>query len=422
MGAKSRRREANMSGTQRTAAPAQGWGHVGEGRAAVLRRKYPTVDDLRARARRRVPRFGFDFVDGAAGGETGKARNRSALEAVELVPRYCIDISNVATEVELFGRRYAAPVGIAPMGMASLAWPGLEDHLARTAQAARIPYVLACVSGAAVERIAPLCPDVLWFQLYRFPRDDHAAGFDMVRRAEAAGAHALVLTVDSPVRTKRPRDLRNGMMVPFRPSPSTIYQVATSPLWLRELMRLGTPRFENFIPYVGADASVQALALFGHSEIKGAYTYDEIARMRERWPRALLVKGILHPDDAKRLVSIGVDGIYVSNHGGRQMEAAPAAIDVLPAIAAEVGSRATVIMDSGIRSGLDVVRAVALGAQAAFTGRPYVYGVAALGEDGARHVADLFLEEVRLAMGQLGACTVDELRTLVRRHPGAMNF
>jgi len=411
-----------MSGQERTAVPAQGWGHVGASRAEVLRRKYPTVDDLRARARRRVPRFGFDFVDGAAGGESGKARNRSALDAVELVPRYCVDIEKVETEVELFGRRYAAPVGIAPMGMASLAWPGLEDHLARAAQAARIPYVLACVSGAAVERIAPLCPDVLWFQLYRFPRDDHVAGFDMVRRAEAAGAHALVLTVDSPVRTKRPRDLRNGMKVPFRPSLSTIYQVATAPFWLRELIRHGTPRFENFVPYVGADASVGALATFGYREIKGGYTFEEIARMRARWPRALLVKGVLHPDDAKRLISIGVDGIYVSNHGGRQMEAAPAPIDVLPAIVAEVGSKATVIMDSGIRSGLDAVRAVALGAQAAFTGRPYVYGVAALGADGAQHVANLFLEEVRLAMGQLGACTVEELRALMRRHPGAMVF
>jgi len=243
-----------------------------------------------------------------------------------------------------------------------------------------------------------------------------------VRRAEAAGAHALVLTVDSPVRTKRPRDLRNGMMVPFRANLNTIYQVATSPFWLRELIRHGTPRFKNFIPYVGAGAGVGELATFGSGEIKGGYTYDEIARMREHWPRALLVKGILHPDDAKRLVSIGVDGIYVSNHGGRQMEAAPAPIDVLPAIVSEVGSKATVIMDSGIRSGLDAVRAIALGAQAAFTGRPYVYGVAALGADGARHVADLFLEEVRLAMGQLGACTIDETRTLVRRHPGAMTF
>lgn len=403
------------------AGAAQGWGHVGATRAQVLRRRFPTVDDLRLRARSRVPRFGFDFVDGGAGGETGVARNRQALDAVELVPRYCVDTSGLSTEIELFGRTYAAPFGVSPMGMASLAWPGLEADIAVAAQAAKIPFVLACVSGAAIERIAPLAPDVFWFQLYRFPKDDHAAGFDMMRRAEQAGAHALVLTVDSPVRTKRPRDLRNGMMIPFRPDLRTIWSVATSPFWFRALLQRGTPRFENFEPYAKSK-DVGTLAGFGQREISGAYTWEEIARFRDRWKRPLLVKGILHPQDAAEAIKVGVDGIYVSNHGGRQMEAAPASIDVLPAIVAEVAGRAKVIVDSGMRSGLDVVRALRLGADAAFTGRPFVYGVAALGADGARHVADMFLEEIRLALGQLGARTLEEAKTLAMRHPGAMRF
>src|SRR5438876_9091145 len=186
---------------------------------ARLRQRYPTIGDLRRRARWRVPRFGFDFVDGGANDEVCIARNIAAFRAVELLPRYCVDGKGVSTEVDLFGRAYAAPIGIAPMGSPGLMWPGAEKHLAREAQRKRIPYILATPANASIEEIAAIAPDVFWFQLYRFPDNDHAITFDLVRRADAAGAHVLVPTVDSAGKSKRPRDIKNGVAVPFPINP-----------------------------------------------------------------------------------------------------------------------------------------------------------------------------------------------------------
>ena len=234
---------------------------------------------------------------------------------------------------------------------------------------------------------------MFWFQLYRFPYNDHAITFDLVRRADAAGAHVLVPTVDSAGKSKRPRDIRNGVAVPFPINAGTVIQVVSSPFWAASLLKHGMPRTENLVPYAGPNPSQLSTARTMQLRSGGSHTWDELKRLRERWKRAFVVKGILHPQDAERAVALGADGIIVSNHGGRHFDGAPASIDVLPAIVAAVGARATVMIDSGIRGGLDVVRALALGAKAGFTGRPFVYGLAALGPIGAAHVTDLFLDE-----------------------------
>ena len=388
-------------------------------RAKRLQQRFPTVDDLRARARWRVPRFAFDFVDGGANEETCAARNRAAFRAVELLPRYCIEAKGTAIDIELFGARYAAPIGISPMGSPGLMWPGAEEYMARAAQAARIPFVLATPANAAIERIAEIAPDVFWFQLYRFPYNDHAITFDLVRRAEAGGAHVLVPTVDSAGKSKRPRDIRNGVAVPFPITLHNVWQVATSPAWAWSLVRHGMPRTENLVPYAGPNPSQVSTARTMQLRSGGSHTWDELARLRERWKRAFVVKGILHPRDAERAVALGADGIIVSNHGGRHFDGAPATVDVLPAIVAAVGARATVMIDSGIRGGLDVVRALALGAKAGFTGRPFVYGLAALGPIGAAHVIDMFLDEIRTEFVHVGIRSAAEAATITVRHPGA---
>jgi len=224
------------------------------------------------------------------------------------------------------------------------------------------------------------------------------------------------------VRTTRPREVAAGITSPFRPDLRMLAGILTSPGYLRSLWKHGQPRFGNLKPYTADTADVDEVAAFVRREMGGAFTWDEIARYRERWKRPLVVKGILHPADAERCVSLGVDGIVVSNHGGRQVEALPAPIDVLPAIARAVGSRATVMLDSGVRSGLDVVRAVALGADAAFAGKAFLWGLGALGAEGPLHVIDLVIDEMKAVVGQLGAASLNQLRSLTIRHAGAINF
>ena len=388
-----------------------------------LIRRFPTVTHLRRHAPRHAPRFAFEYMDGGAGGEdAGIRRNWAALDAIELVPRYGITTELPPIDVELFGPRYAAPIGVAPMGGPSIVWPGADEYLAAAAQAARVPYVLGTVGGTTIEAAAKIAPDVLWFQLYRMARNDHAVGFDLVRRADSAGAHVLMLTVDVPVRTTRAREVAAGVTTPFRPGLAMYLDLATSPGWLLAMLRNGIPRFANLRAYTGTDTSIAAVAQFARREVKGAFTWDEIARYRERWKRPLVLKGIMHPDDADKAISLGVDGLVVSNHGGRQVEALPAAIDALPAVTERVGGRATVMMDSGIRSGADVARALALGAQATFAGKAFLWGLGALGSRGPGHVIDLLTDETRAVLGQIGARRPAEARNVVVRHPGALRF
>ncbi len=409
-----------------------GAGATGPADRMKQRRRYPTVAYLRGGARRNVPGFAFEYMDGGAGADRGIARNWRALDAVELIPRYGRTTELPPLGIELLGRPYAAPLGIAPMGGPSIAWPGADRYLAAAAQRARVPYVLGTVGGMTIEAAAKLAPDVLWFQLYRFPDDGHRVGFDLVRRADQAGVQALMLTLDVPVRTTRPREVASGITTPFRADLAMALDIVAAPHWLMSLWRNGHPRFSNLLPYVGGRsggpgagggaASLADAALFVRDFMRGAFTWDEVARYRDRWRRPLVVKGVLHPEDAERAVALGVDGIVVSNHGGRQIEALPAAIDALPAVASRVGGRATVMMDSGVRSGLDVARGLALGASAVFAGKAFLWGLGALGEAGPSHVIDLLTDELKASLGQVGAATVAAAGEVEVRHAGALTF
>jgi L-lactate dehydrogenase (cytochrome) len=399
-----------------------GWGVSGSSREAKLRRNFPTIEDLKKLAERRIPSLGYETVAGGAGQNLAVRRNAEALDAIELVPRVGDDRGPVASDVTLFGRHYAAPIGIAPMGLQSVFWPGAERLLAKAAQRTRIPYTAGTVSGVSLEELAKLAPDVVWFQLYRLAKDDHKVGIDLVRRAQAAGVHVLVVTVDTPGRAKRPGELRNGLTLPFRPTLKTIAQAAVSPHWMMALLRNGQPNFPCLAPYCGPNPSKADIAWFAQREVGGAFTFEELKRYRDLWKGPMVIKGVMHPADAEKAVAIGLDGIQVSNHGGRQLEAAPAVVDVLPAIARAVKGRATVLCDGGIRSGLDVVRMLALGADAALAGRAFLFGVGAIGTDGADYVSDLLVEEISVAMRQLGTPDFAALRQISMRHPGALQF
>lgn len=385
----------------------------------ALKRRYPTAFDLRARARRRLPNFAFEYADGGAGADTGIARNWAALDAVEMVPRYGRVVAPPPADTALFGKSYAAPIGIAPIGGPGTAFPGAETYLAKAAQAANVPYTLGLLSGIDIERAAELAPDVLWLQLYRFSKNDHRIGLDLVRRAEEADVNVLVLTVDTPTRTTRPREVKSGIMNPFKLTMRLKLDALRSPHWMRSMMRNGIPKFTSLAPYMEPGVSIAEAAAFIRRESGGAFTWDEIARYRDKWKKPLMLKGVMHPEDAMRAVELGIDGLFVTNHGGRQIDALPAPIDVLPAIAAAVGGKAEIVYDSGVRSGVDAARAVALGADAAFAGKSFLWSLGALGEKGPEHYIDLLIDDVSATLGQLGCRTVDELRGIAVRHPGA---
>jgi L-lactate dehydrogenase (cytochrome) len=386
----------------------------------ALKRRFPTALDLRARARRVLPNFAFEYMDGGAGVDGGIERNWAALDAVEMVPRYGKVISPPPAATRLFGRDYAAPIGIAPVGGPGTGFPGAEHFFATAAQAAKVPYTMGVLSGIELDQAAKLAPDVLWFQIYRFARDNHRIGMDLCDRAEAAGVHVLVLTFDTPTRTTRSREVKSGIVNPFRMTMRLRMDAISSPPWLMSLMKRGIPRFVTLNKYIAKpNPTIEDQAEFIRTQQGGAFTWDEIARYRDKWKKPLVLKGVLHPEDAERCVSLGLDGVWVSNHGGRQIEALPASIDVLPAVARQVSGRATVILDSGVRSGVDAARAIALGADAAFAGKAFLWSLGALGGKGPAHLIRVFKDEVSESLGQLGCLNVNELRQVPVRHPGA---
>ncbi|HEY5965223.1 MAG TPA: alpha-hydroxy acid oxidase [Xanthobacteraceae bacterium] len=387
-------------------------------------RWYPTIYDLRRGAKWRLPHFAYEYGDGGAGDDTGIRHNWSALDAIEMIPRYGVMPELPPVNCELFGRKYTAPIGVAPMGSPIVVWPGADKLLARAAQRAKVPYTLGVAGGATIEEIAQIAPDVLWLQMYRFAKNDHAIGFDLMRRADEAGVHVLMLTLDVPVRTVRSREVKVGMGGGgyFRPDWRMMLGMVKCPGWAMAMLANNLPRFANIQPYAGPGAGLNDTIKFAREQMGGAFSWDEVKRYRDRWKKPLVLKGLLHPEDAEKAVALGADGIVVSNHGGRQIEALPAPIDCVPAIVKAVNKRATIIFDSGVRSGTDVARALALGADAAFAGKAFLWGLGALGSDGPGHVIDLLIDELRSALGQVGARSPAEARNVMVRHPGALHF
>ena len=360
------------------------------------------TDDVARAARRYLPRIAFDFIDGGVDGEDGLVRNREAFQRYRLVPRYLVDVERRSLATRLFGDEYAAPFGVSPMSIAGFFRPGGDLMIARAAAALGLPYIMSSASCESIEAAVGAAPKNTWFQVYG-TRDPHITA-DLVRRATALRLRVLVLTVDTPVMGKRERNIRNGFKRPMKMTPGVILQGLSRPAWtLRYLRNRGIPLMENWAPYAGEGASADVVAdLYGSQTPAPGQTWEVLRMVRKAWTGPLVVKGILHPADARTCVELGADGILVSNHGGRQLDSAPAPLDVLPLIADAVGHKAELIVDSGVRRGADIAKALCLGAKAAFIGRPVMYGVAAGGEAGARKVLDIYRQELDLLMGQMG--------------------
>ncbi|MET4699930.1 (S)-mandelate dehydrogenase [Constrictibacter sp. MBR-5] len=365
------------------------------------------VDDLRKLAKKRMPKIAFDFIEGGCDDEDGLTRNERAFRDKAIVPRYMVDVSKRDQTATLFGRTYASPFGISPTGLAALFRPGADMMLAEAARDANLPFVMSGTGTGLIEDLGRVAPDHGWYQLY--PARDRKISEDIIRRAHDAGLSTLVVTVDVPAGSKRERNMRNGFTRPLRLSLLTKLDALRYPGWLSDYLKHGMPMFQNWQRYAGPNADADAVATFVSSQTRASVTWKDIEDFRRLWPGNFVIKGIMHPDDALRAAELGVDGLVVSNHGGRQLDRAPAALDVLPAINAAVGDRMTLMLDSGIRRGSDVVIALCMGAKFVFLGRPTLYGAAAGGVPGVARALTIVREELDMTMAQMGAPTLADL-------------
>ncbi|MBV9786421.1 MAG: alpha-hydroxy-acid oxidizing protein [Acidisphaera sp.] len=375
-----------------------------------------SIGDLRRLARRRLPRFLFEIIESGVEDERSLERNELAFARHRLLPRYLVDVSRRDQSALLLGRRYAAPFGIAPTGFAGLLRRGAEVAMARAAAASDIPFVLSGASIAAMETIAAAAPHHAWYHLY--PARDASVTQELLRRAEAAGFETLVLTVDNPVFPKRERDTRNGFKHPMTLSPFMVADALAHPAWLLEYLRHGgMPRMENWARFLPEGASSDDVATFFRSQSPSVQTWRDLDRLRAAWPGRLILKGIQHPADAALAVQAGVDGIVVSNHGGKSFDPLPSPLETLPGVVRVVGGRLPVMLDSGIRRGSDIVIARCLGASFAFVGRAALYGVVAGGEAGARRMIDILRQEVDLSLALIGCPDIAALGPHFLLHP-----
>ena len=366
------------------------------------------TEDLRQLARRRLPRILFDYIEGGAGDESGLRRNLAAFEAYSFKPRYLVDVSARTLETRLWDRRYSAPFGIGPVGLVGLFHPGGERVLAQAAARMGIPYVLSGASMASIEDVAQVSRQGAWFQLY--PARESRITLDIIARAEQAGMDTLVVTVDLPVPAKRERDRRNGFDYDIKLSPSRILDGLMHPRWtLGYERRGGLPTFGTWARYAPPGASAREVAEFFAGQSQGPQVWRDLDVYRRAWPHKLVLKGIQHAEDAQRAAASGVDGLIVSNHGGRQLERLPSAIEVLPEIREAAGQRLAVMVDGGIRRGCDIAIALSLGADFVFLGRAPIYGIAAGGLPGAVRALEILKEELDLTMGQIGVSRVRDL-------------
>jgi L-lactate dehydrogenase (cytochrome) len=374
---------------------------------------FPAISDLRRRAQRRVPAFVWEYLDSATGDESTHRANAAALDAMRLRPAILRGLPAPDLATGILGRSYAMPVGIAPVGMSGVVWPDGERLLAAAAAEAGIPYCLSTVSASTPEAVGSAARGHGWFQLYP-PRDPWIRR-DLLSRARGAGFHTLVLTADVPVASRRERQRRSRLTNPMKITPRIAAQAALRPAWTLGILRHGVPRLRTLEPYAArvaptAGTNMPPTAHLGYLT-RGAPDFAYLEALRAEWEGPLVVKGVLDPADVPRLEAAGVDAIWVSNHGGRQFDAAPASLSVLPAVRA--ATALPVIWDGGVRSGTDVLRAIALGADLVMTGRAVHYGLAAFGAAGARHALHILREGLAADMGQLAIARPAEARDRV---------
>ena len=370
--------------------------------------KYPSVDDLRSRAKAKIPKFAFEYLDGGCNNDVNLKKNTSRIREVELKPKYLVDYTPATLKTELFGHQYDAPFGISPIGLQGLMWPKSPEILAKAAFDHNIPFVLSTVTTASIESISEITEGRAWFQLYH-PAEERVTK-DILIRAEAARCPVLVILADVPSFGYRPRDIRNGLSMPPKMTVSNIVSAMKRPHWALNTLINGQPSFETLKPYMPKNLNLNELATFMDATFSGRLDEDKIKRIRDLWKGKLVLKGAESIDDVEIAYRLGLDGVIISNHGGRQVDVGQATIDSLKSIAPIYKNKLKIMMDSGIRGGADVARVMAHGADFTFMGRTFMYGVSALGKQGGNHTIAMLKAQLNQVMEQLSCADVHDLK------------
>jgi len=369
--------------------------------------KYPSVDDLRIRAKAKIPKFAFEYLDGGCNNDVNLKKNTSRIRDVELKPKYLVDYTPPNLKTELFGHEYDAPFGISPVGLQGLMWPKSPEILAKAAFDHNIPFVLSTVTTASIESIAEITEGRAWFQLYH-PAEERVTK-DLLKRAEAAHCPVLVILADVPSFGYRPRDIRNGLSMPPKMTVSNILSAMKRPHWALNTLINGQPSFEILKPYMQKNLNLNQLAKFMDATFSGRLNEDKIKRIRDLWKGKLVLKGAESIHDVEKAYQLGLDGVIISNHGGRQVDVGQATIDSLNSIVPLYKDKIKVMMDSGIRGGADVARVMASGADFSFMGRTFMYGVSALGKKGGNHTIAMLKTQLTQVMEQMSCAEVNDL-------------
>ncbi len=369
--------------------------------------KYPSVTDLRNRSMKKMPKFAFEYLDGGCNEDINLDKNRTDIQKIELRPQYLSKFDKSDTKTELFGHVYDAPFGIAPVGLQGLMWPNSPEILAKAAFDHNIPFILSTVTTASIERIAEITEGQSWFQLYH-PTDEKVKR-DLLDRAANAGTDVLVILADVPTFGYRPRDVRNGLAMPPTMSLKNILDVFTKPDWAIQTLIHGQPSFKTMEKYMPKGLNLKKLGEFMDVTFSGRLNTDRIASLRDQWKGKLVIKGVVSEQDAQKAIDLGIDGIIASNHGGRQLDAGQSSIVPMTHLAEKFKGQIKIMVDSGLRGGPDIARAMASGAEFTFMGRSFMYGVGALGKEGGNHTISLMKTEFQQVMDQICCEKVEDL-------------
>ncbi|MEP4534587.1 MAG: alpha-hydroxy acid oxidase [Cyclobacteriaceae bacterium] len=369
--------------------------------------QYPSIDHLKKRAFKRMPKFAYEYLIGGCNEDVNLSRNKSDIQDVELMPEYLAPHTSSDISTELFGIKYSAPFGIAPIGLQGLIWPNSPEILAKAAVKHNIPFILSTVTTTSIERAAEITGGKAWFQLYHPAKDE--VRDDIIKRLQDVECPVLVLLADVPSFGFRPRDIRNGLSMPPKMSLRNFMQISGKPNWALQTLYYGQPNFATLKPYMPKNLNLSQLGKFMDATFEGRLNEDKIAAIRDKWKGKIVIKGIVNEIDAEKSIKLGIDGIIVSNHGGRQLDAGQSTIKPMINLAEKYGDKLTVMMDSGVRSGPDIARVMASGAKFTFMGRPFMYGVGALGNEGGNHVISMLKIQLQQVMDQLCCKEVGDL-------------